>query len=187
MTAWQAAVASCYFRVKTLFPFYRSLKLMTLHKEPWNSLMMYVVSNDKLALIDVRTLKQGQAAKMCLVPQHRSCWFALRLLIYAPLNNEKNFPLLIVRSLIKCRMPGTCYELNRLATPASIIARFSHLVWNMIRISPCPPRGSIDVYSEYLGGHIVQGVQFDNLRWFRQFWTHLCPNTLCNLSVVKDC
>jgi len=27
MTAWQAAVASCYFSVKALFPFYQSLKL----------------------------------------------------------------------------------------------------------------------------------------------------------------
>lgn len=91
MAGWQAAVASCYFTVKALFQFYQSLKLMTLHKEAWNSLMMYVVSNHKLALIDVRTLKQGQAVKMCLVPQHSLAVLLLRLVIYAPLNNEKKF------------------------------------------------------------------------------------------------
>jgi len=51
--------------------------------------MMCVVSNHKLALIDVRTLKQGQAVKMCLVPQQVLAVLLLRLLIYAPLNNEK--------------------------------------------------------------------------------------------------
>jgi hypothetical protein len=54
--------------------------------------MMYVVSNHKLALIDVKTLKQGQAVKMCLVPQHNLAVLLLGLLIYAPLNNEKYFP-----------------------------------------------------------------------------------------------
>jgi hypothetical protein len=55
--------------------------------------MMYVVSNHKLALIDVRTLKQGQAVKMCLVPQHSLAVLLSRLVIYAPLNNEKKFPI----------------------------------------------------------------------------------------------
>jgi len=55
--------------------------------------MMCVVSNHKLALIDVRSLKQGQAVKMCLVPQHGLAVLLLRLLIYARLNNEKNFPI----------------------------------------------------------------------------------------------
>jgi len=46
--------------------------------------MMYVVSNHKLALIDVRTLKQGQAVKMRFSSTTQSRCFALETIDLCP-------------------------------------------------------------------------------------------------------
>jgi hypothetical protein len=94
-----------------------------------------------------KTLREGRPVKMCLVPQDHltsllwEYWFLLLQIM------SKISQLFIVRNLIKCRMLGTCYEPYWLRTLGEVIARFRHLVWNMIRIespilrdiTPCSP------------------------------------------------
>jgi hypothetical protein len=64
LAAWQSAVPPSYVKAEALFPFYQSLKLTTRHEQPWYSLTLCVVSNRKLTLMDVRTLREGRPTRM---------------------------------------------------------------------------------------------------------------------------
>jgi len=54
--------------------------------------MVCVISIFKLTLIDVKTLREERAVKMCFVPREGLTGLLWGLLIYASLNNEKIFP-----------------------------------------------------------------------------------------------